>query len=56
MIAPFDHPFLSGLLGDEEMAEFLGADAEIAAMLRFETALAEAEAELGAGDRSPPAF
>jgi 3-carboxy-cis,cis-muconate cycloisomerase len=47
MIPAFDHPFLSGLLGDEEMAALLGIDAEIAAMLRFEAALAEAEAELG---------
>ena len=47
MISAFDHPFLSGLLRDEEMAALLGIDAEIAAMLRFEAALAEAEAELG---------
>ena len=47
MIGAFDHPFLSGLLGDEEMAKLLGVEAELAAMLRFEAALAEAEAELG---------
>jgi 3-carboxy-cis,cis-muconate cycloisomerase len=47
MIGVFDHPFLSGPLGDEEMAALLGIDAEIAAMLRFEAALAETEAELG---------
>jgi 3-carboxy-cis,cis-muconate cycloisomerase len=47
MISPFDHPFLSGLLGDEEMAKLLGVEAELAAMLRFEAALADADAELG---------
>ncbi len=47
MIAAFDHPFLSGLLGDEEMAHRLGVESEIAAMLRFEIALAEVEGELG---------
>lgn len=44
-ISVFDHPFLSGLLGDEELAELLSAEAAIRAMLRFEAALAEAEAE-----------
>ena len=34
----FDHPLLSGLLGDEEIgAPVLGVEAEIAAMLAFET-------------------
>jgi 3-carboxy-cis,cis-muconate cycloisomerase len=47
MISAFEHPFLSGLLGDEEMAALLGIEAEMAAMLRFETALVEAQAELG---------
>ena len=47
MIAAFDHPFLSGLLGDEEMAARIGIDAEIAAMIRFEAMLAEAEAQNG---------
>ena len=47
MIAAFDHPFLSGLLGDEEMSALLGADAEIAAMLRFERSLAEVEGAFG---------
>ena len=47
MIAAFDHPFLSGLLGDEEMAARIGIDAEIAAMIRFEAVLAEAEAQSG---------
>lgn len=45
--SPFEHPFLSGLLGDEEIAHHLSADADIKAMLRFEAALARAQAELG---------
>lgn len=48
MIAsPFDHPFLSSLLGDEEVGKLMGPEAELAAMLRFEAALARAEAEEG---------
>lgn len=47
MISPFEHPFLSGLLGDAEMAAALSVEAELAALLRFEIALAETEAELG---------
>ncbi|HET7411848.1 MAG TPA: 3-carboxy-cis,cis-muconate cycloisomerase [Pararhizobium sp.] len=45
--AVFDHPFLSGLLGDEQVATHFSADADIAAMLAFEKALAQAEAEEG---------
>lgn len=43
----FDHPVLGGLLGDDELAALFSFEAELAAMLRFEVALAEAEAELG---------
>ena len=43
----FDHPFLSGLLGDEEIGAQFSAAAELSAMLRFEVALAEAEAAEG---------
>ena len=46
-VSPFDHPYLSGLLGDEEIASLFSAAAEIAAMLDFETALAKAEAGEG---------
>ncbi len=46
-VSPFDHPFLSGLLGDEEVGSCFSVEADIAAMLAFETALAEAEAEEG---------
>jgi 3-carboxy-cis,cis-muconate cycloisomerase len=45
--SPFDHPFLSGLLGDAEVSTHLSADADIRAMLDFEIALAEAEAAEG---------
>ncbi|HWK65988.1 MAG TPA: 3-carboxy-cis,cis-muconate cycloisomerase [Rhizobiaceae bacterium] len=46
-VSPFDHPILSGLLGDEEVAEHFSTEAEIAAFVRFESALAEAEATEG---------
>ena len=46
-IAPFDHSFLSGLLGDEEVRRQLSAEADIAAMVAFETALAQAEVAAG---------
>ena len=46
-VSPFDHLFLSGLLGDEEVDSCFSAQADIAAMLSFETALAAAEAEEG---------
>lgn len=47
MISAFDHPFLSGLLGDEELARSFQVESDIRAMLRFEVALATAQAELG---------
>ncbi|WP_296434813.1 3-carboxy-cis,cis-muconate cycloisomerase [Rhizobium sp. UBA1881] len=40
----FDHPFLSGLVGDEETSAWFTAEADIRAMLHFEAALARAEA------------
>ncbi|CZT36567.1 3-carboxy-cis,cis-muconate cycloisomerase [Rhizobium sp. 9140] len=46
-IAAFDHPFLSGLLGDDEAAALLSVDADIRAMLTFEAALARAEGGRG---------
>jgi 3-carboxy-cis,cis-muconate cycloisomerase len=46
-VSAFDHPFLLGLFGDEEIEALLGTEAELEAMLRFETALAGAEAETG---------
>lgn len=46
-LSPFEHPFLSGLFGDSEIVELFSARADIDAMVRFETALAQAEAEAG---------
>lgn len=45
--SPFDNPFLAGLLGDDEVSAFFSAEADIAAMVAFEVALAQAEAEAG---------
>jgi 3-carboxy-cis,cis-muconate cycloisomerase len=45
--SPFDHPFFSSLLGDAEMSALLGAEADLAAMARFEAALARAQAAVG---------
>ncbi|WP_426122548.1 3-carboxy-cis,cis-muconate cycloisomerase [Pararhizobium sp. PWRC1-1] len=45
--SPFDHPYLSGLLGDEEISAFFSAEADIRAMLSFEAALAQAQADHG---------
>ncbi|KQQ79367.1 3-carboxy-cis,cis-muconate cycloisomerase [Rhizobium sp. Leaf321] len=46
-VSVFEHPFLSGLLGDEEVASLLSPEAEVAAMLAFEAALATAQAKSG---------
>lgn len=46
-VSPFDHPFLSGLLGNDEVAALFRADKDIQVMLRIEAALAEAEAREG---------
>lgn len=43
----FDHPYLSGLLGDEAVAAEFSVAADIRAMLAFEAALARAEARNG---------
>jgi 3-carboxy-cis,cis-muconate cycloisomerase len=45
--SPFDHHFLSGLLGDGEIAGYLSAEADIRAILSFESALARAQAGIG---------
>src|SRR4051794_38888236 len=45
--SPFDHPLLAHLLGDVEIAALFAPEAELREMLRFEVALAEAEAEEG---------
>jgi 3-carboxy-cis,cis-muconate cycloisomerase len=46
-ISAFDHPVLSALLGDEEVAAAFSLEADIKAMLAFESALARAEASIG---------
>lgn len=46
-VCPFDHPVLGGLLGDEEIAGYFSATAEVKAMLAFEAALASAQAKAG---------
>ncbi len=46
-VTAFDSPLLAGLYGDPDVAALFGAEAEIAAMLRFEAALATVEARLG---------
>ena len=46
-LSPFEHPFLSGLFGDSEIVELFSARADIDAMVRFEKALAQAEAQAG---------
>lgn len=46
-VSVFDHPILSGLLGDEEASACFSLEAELAAMLLFESALAQAEAAEG---------
>ncbi len=46
-VSPFDHPILSGLFGDPEIVALFRAETDLAAMLRFERALAEAEAASG---------
>jgi 3-carboxy-cis,cis-muconate cycloisomerase len=43
----FDHPILSGLLGDPEIAALFSAEADLKAMLAFEAALATVQARHG---------
>lgn len=47
MTTLFDNPIYAGLYGDTEAAAHLSAEAEIAAMLRFEAALAKVQAAMG---------
>ncbi|MBO6538466.1 MAG: 3-carboxy-cis,cis-muconate cycloisomerase [Rhizobiaceae bacterium] len=46
-VSSFDHPLLSGFLGDAETAELFSAKADLDAMLVFEAALANAEGAAG---------
>lgn len=44
---PYNAPLLSPILGDRETAAMFGVQADIRAMLRFETALARSQAKIG---------
>ena len=44
---PYNAPLLGPILGDDEAAAFFGVKADIQAMLKFEAALAQAQAQLG---------
>jgi 3-carboxy-cis,cis-muconate cycloisomerase len=46
-VCAFSHPYLSGLVGDDETNRHFSVEAEISAMLAFERALANAEAAAG---------
>lgn len=46
-VSPFDHPWLSRLLGDDEIGRHFSAEAEHAAMIDFEAALAATEGAEG---------
>lgn len=46
-VSPFDHPVLSGLLGDEEIAGYFSFQSDLAAMLSFEASLARVTADAG---------
>lgn len=46
-VSAFEHPFLSGLVGDDELAGLMSPQAEVDAMLAFEAALALAQAGEG---------
>ncbi|RST84491.1 3-carboxy-cis,cis-muconate cycloisomerase [Aquibium carbonis] len=46
-VSPFEHPYLSGLLGDADMEAPFSVEADASAMLAFEVALAKAQAEVG---------
>ncbi|WP_226781419.1 3-carboxy-cis,cis-muconate cycloisomerase [Oceaniglobus trochenteri] len=46
-VSVFDHPVLSGWAGDEATRLALSFEADLAAMLRFESALARSQADLG---------
>ncbi len=46
-VSAFDHPFLRGLLGDQEVGACFSVEADLRAMLDFEAALAQAQGEAG---------
>jgi 3-carboxy-cis,cis-muconate cycloisomerase len=46
-VSPLDSPILSALLGDDEVAGYFSVEADIGAMLDFESALARAQGSAG---------
>ncbi len=48
---PFNAPLLSGLLGDAETASFFSVKSDLEAVVQFELALAETQADLGLIER-----
>ncbi|MGO4389354.1 3-carboxy-cis,cis-muconate cycloisomerase [Microvirga sp. 2YAF29] len=48
----YPHPLLNTLTGDEEVGALFSNEAELAAMLRVEAALADAQAEIGLIDKA----
>jgi 3-carboxy-cis,cis-muconate cycloisomerase len=46
-VSPFDHPWLSALLGDDEIARHFRPEAELSAMMIVETTLARVQSDLG---------
>ena len=46
-VSPFDHPILSALVGDPEIAAAFAVEADVEAMLAFEAALALSQASVG---------
>jgi 3-carboxy-cis,cis-muconate cycloisomerase len=47
MVSVFDHPFLSGLFGDDAVSALLGAEAELTAYLTVEAGYARALGDVG---------
>mgnify|MGYP004713587789 CR=1 FL=1 len=46
-VSVFDHSFLSGLFGDSDITHCFSASRDVLEMLRFEEALADAQACFG---------
>jgi len=46
-VGVFDHPLLGGVFGDDEIAALFSVEAELAAMIRVEVALARTQGRLG---------
>ncbi|KQO77637.1 3-carboxy-cis,cis-muconate cycloisomerase [Rhizobium sp. Leaf262] len=46
-LTPFEHPYLGGLFGDADLATLFSVETDMAAMLRFERALAQAQSDVG---------